>query len=652
MTWQAARLTLPIKYNYQDSMKQILSLIALTTCTAFTASAQDLAYKIPEKAFTVASIKGDQLLRLTSVDKFNNSTFGKKILEGLSKSTEKDLKSIEDLGFNLSANIYYYYQVTDSIDYTGILIPIADAGKVSNMLTRKEETVRQENGMNILERKDDKTVLAWNNQLLLLVSGRPKTYFFSDSAVAARYNIDYEYAEDQVEVAVDANTIDTAMVAEDYPETDTAEAEAEAEAEVVMETPAEVPVDAPPPPMLSDDYNEDYEGKDKYEEQARIKDSIGLVWLGSTARYLFDKKESTSSILNIPGFKRASDPAAVATFWMTDMQSIYSSFLPYTMIKYGQLMKGYGSMNARLYMDKEQMRLTSEIGLDQEKSTIYGKICDQQLNKKFLQYVNSDSIIGFMSYAYNTEAYMNELPRLLTGMYSKYDDEMMIAGEMISLLLDEKAVANVVKGDALFLLSGLNEKEVSYSSYTYDQETFEYKDTIKTKMETLPDFLCMFSSDDTGIIQRLLNYGIKKEKILLNNGIYSFEGTKTMPLNLHLQIKDGIVFLGTSITHMREIQNGTFKSNVSKEQKQLLTKNNFSFFFNPKNLGQAMPKTELGESTEKLRNLLGGAGNVYMTSAGIDNGYIGVSMIADVPKEKENALQYFLDMIEEMQQLK
>jgi hypothetical protein len=41
-----------------------------------------------------------------------------------------------------------------------------------------------------------------------------------------------------------------------------------------------------------------------------------------------------------------------------------------------------------------------------------------------------------------------------------------------------------------------------------------------------------------------------------------------------------------------------------------------------------------------------------MTSTGIKDGYVGVDMVADVPKEKANALQYFLDLIEEMGNLK
>lgn len=642
-------------------MKRLLQLVTLVSCASYTATAQDLAYKIPEKAFSVVSIKSDKLFQLCPANEFNNSTLGKKFLGELSKTANENYKSIEELGINLSSNVYYYYQVTDSINYHGLLVPLTDGSKIEGLFSKQADKIKKINGISILERPDQKTVMAWNNQMLYMAYGSLNSYFFSDSAHAAIYGIsntgyDEGYYNDNVTVdTVAYPPLDTAVIVDSA-----AIAADSAYAEGVIEAPSPVYEDTPAPPVVPDDTAAEeapVEETQAYEEQKRIKDSLTISWLTTSTQQIFDKSNTTSSILNNPGYQRSADNNAIATFWMADIQSVYSTFFPYKYFsKYGNFMRGYGNVNARLYMGKEQIRLTGEMGLDAEKSASYARICDHKLNKKFFKYIKGDSLIGFMSYSFNTEAYMNELPKLLTGSYSsygaRYEEEMMLATDLLSLMLDEKAIAKVIKGDALFLMTNVSKKQVTYQTYNYDEETFEYKDTVMTKTETLPDFLCMVSSDDTRLIEKLLQYAIRKEKIQLNNGIYSIGQTKKNPFNLHILIKDGIVFLGTSLQDISQIRDGSFKGNLDKQQKELLTKNNMALFFSPKSLGAKMPVDELKEDSEKIVKLLGGTGNVYITSAGIKDGYISMDMTADVPKEKENALKYFLDLIDDMGKLK
>ncbi|MCF6405032.1 hypothetical protein L3C95_19175 [Chitinophaga filiformis] len=645
-------------------MKRLLQLVTLVTCASYTATAQDLAYKIPEKAFSVFSVKSDQLFKLYPTAEFNNSTLGKKLLTQLSKTTDKDYKSIEDLGMNLSANVYYYYQFTDSIKYHGVLIPLADSKKIDVLFAKQADSIQKVNGVNILPRPKDKTVIAWNEQFLYLTYGSAANYFLADSANAARYGIpvlsgdDYYYydeRDDEHADAVTAPAIDTVAV-EDVPVAADTMTYPDSG---VIEVPAPAPVESVPaiPEVSSEETSAEEAGAEDmqpYRERRRMMDSVATIWLTASTQQIFEKRNTDPSILNNPGYLRSADNNAVATFWMADLQDIYSSFLPYKLLKYGNIMRGYGNVNARLYMGKENIHLTSELGLDAEKSAIYQQICDRKINKNFLKYIKSDSLIGFMSYSFNTEAYMNEMPKLLLQSYgsNRYSEEMAFAADLVSVMLDEKAIAQVVKGDALFLLTNLSRKQVTYQTYNYNEETFEYKDTVMTKTETLPDFLFMFSSDDTRLVEKLLNYGIKKEKIQLNNGIYSIAQMRKNPFTMHVLIKDGIVFLGTSLQDLTQIHDGSFKGNLDKQHKELLTKNNIALFFSPKSLGAKIPAKELDETNEKISKLLAGAGNVYLTSAGLKDGYISGDLTVDVPKGEENALKYFLNLIEEMDKIK
>jgi len=621
--------TFLIKYNYQNSMRQVLQLLTVLLFTGYTGIAQDLANKIPENALAVASIKSDQLFQLFPVGEFNNSALGHQILDGLSKRTGGNYKSIADAGINLSSTLYYYYQKTDSISYNCFLIPLSDAGKLEalfNDTTRMK--IKQLGKIKFLTTSGENLIM-WNNEMLYVAHGSVSPYFFNDSLTASRYGIrplplnDDDYNE---------IVVDSAATMEENADTSATDVTIEApeQEDTMYDT---------PPPVEETAYTR------ASKEQQTIKDSIAATWIVRYSLDILDK--SNPSILNNPAYLRSVDKDALGSFWMEDLQHIYSGYLPYNYMKYTNFLNGYGSINARLYMDKEHMRITGEMALDKDKADAYRKIYNKKLNKKFLKYIKSDSLIGFMSYAFDTQSYLEELPKIFSQSYGSFGEEIDLGGDLLSLMLDEKAIARVVKGDALILMTNLTARESTYTTYVYD-ENYERKDTVQTKMETLPDILCMFSSDDTRLIEKLLKYGISKHRVHFENNIYSLYHSTKNPFNLHILLKDGIVFMGTSLTDIEQINAGTYKGNLNKQQKDLLLKNNMTMFFSPKNLHDRMPVTETGNMSETVSKLLGNSGNVYLKSSGIKGNYISAELTADVPNNQENALKYFFSLFNDI----
>jgi hypothetical protein len=508
--------------------------------------------------------------------------------------------------------------------------------------------IKQQEEIRILA-TSGKNLIMWNNEMLYVAYGSLNTYFFNDSLTASRYGIkELSYNDGYDETIADSAAIavtdaieataDAAEVVTDATEVvvDTAATNVIMEAPESENTTEEIVYNAP---VEETEY--DIAQKIAQKEQDATKDSLAAAWMVTYALDILNK--NNPSILNNPAYLRSLDKNALGTFWMTDLQHIYGGYVPYNFLKYGNILKGYGSVNARLYMDKEHMRITGEMTLDEDKADAYRKIYNRKLNKKFLKYIKSDSLIGFMSYAFDTESYLKELPKIFSQTYGTFSEEIDLGGDLLSLMLDEKAIARVVKGDALILMTNLTPRESTYETYVYD-ENYERKDTTQTKTETLPDILCMFSSDDTHLIEKLLKYGISKHKILFANNIYSLYHSTKNPFNLHILLKDGIVFMGTSLTDIEQINAGTYKGNLSKQQKELLLKNNMTMFFSPKNLHDKMPVTEMGYMGETISKLLGNSGDVYLKSSGIKGNYISAELIADVPNNQENALKYFISL--------
>lgn len=624
-------------------MKRVLQLVSLSLFTGYAAIAQDLANKIPEKALAVASIKSDQLFRLFPIGEFNNSVFGKRLLDDFSKRTGGEYKSLEDAGINLSSTVYYYYQKTDSISYNCLLIPLSDAEKLEKLFNDTTRAKITQQGNTKVLTTEGKNLMIWNKEMLYVAFGSSVSNFFEDSLVAARYGIKPVSYEDDVEYS-DEPMVDTlaplsyeTIKGDPEMETDTTVTMEEGEEPVKADAEPEITIDSQEPTdvMIAEEPEEEESPYEKAVKlQQLVKDSIAATWMLPYALNIVNN--TNPSILNNAAYLRSQDKNAVGTFWLADLQRIYSGYLPYSLTKYGNMLRGYGSVNARLYMDKEHMRITGEMALDQDRADAYKKIYDHKLNKKFLKYIKSDSLIGFMSYAFNTEAYLQELPKIFSQTYGTFSEEIDLGGDLISLMLDEKAIAKVIKGDALILLTNVTSKETTYETYVYD-ENYERKDTIQTKTETLPDMLCMFSSDDMRLIEKLLKYGVNKHKVRFENNIYSLYHSNKNPFNLHIVMKDGIVFMGTSLTDIEQINAGTYQGNLDKQQQELLMNNNMTMFFSPKQLRNKMPASEMGESANKI---LGNSGNVYFKSSGIKGNYISMEMIADVPAEQENALKY------------
>jgi hypothetical protein len=687
----------PIKYNYLNKMKKIL--IAVSLLFSFNLiSAQDLVKKVPANAFAVATIKGDEVFKLMFVKDFNESFVGKKVLESVSKETNSNYSSIEDFGISLKKNMYYFSQVSDSITYNCFLIPIQDAGKFDTFLKGKQESIKHNGTTRTFVTADSTIIMMWNNDMMYIVNGNIRSSFFADSAHSARYGIkdikyQTEYSDsdttytDSATVAVDdaVMAVPTEVTADEIqteqPKTVKIKKQNKAtvkktqkkkttkkkatkkkvsksrKSSVKQPTEERNEMDQPIDIAMGVTDTTQSEADEKYsvyQQEIAVEDAkkrkLAFVWMTAQADRVFNTEYE--SISNNKSYNASLDEKAIAELWISSLQDVYNSIAP-EFGTYGKagLMKGYGSLNAKLFMDKQSFRISTGLELAKEQADSYKKIMNRKLNKNFLKYVNSEKAIGFMSYSIDSKAYLEEFPKLLKQTYGsilggKMDEEIELGSDLFSLLLDEEAVSKVVKGDALFVINGLNSKEVTYTTYEYDDD-YNRKEVTKTKKETLPDFLFMFSSEDTRLIEKLIKYGINKNYVSVDQNIYKIEEKKS-PIDIYFMIKNGIVFFGNSLTEMQSINSNTFNASISKTHKTLISKNNFSFLFNAKNLVGKVPEEEIGgaESVEKFNTTLSKMGNVYIKSNPIKGNVVSADISAEIPNGHENALKYLFSLIE------
>lgn len=607
-------------------MKKLSCLIML--CLSVVAVAQNTISKIPSDASIVATIKGKNLLQLMSMEEINNSFVGIEMLKEMSRKNS-DFKSLEDFGFNLGASSHYFFQANDSINYNAFIVPMKDVNKFEALVSSqgKKEIVSQ-NGVRTIQGQNESAIF-WDASALVVVDASMNNYFFQDKAVMARYGLKSESTEayDEEETIVESTEV--------YEE--------EEIEETVIES--------------TEDYNDNddnYSYYDVYDANNKIKRELSENWATLKAIQIL-KQSPNRSILKNKSYLKSLDDNAEATLWVHDFGQLYSNvlgglyFSELAGFDLGQMYANNG-LSAKLLLENDRMELSTSYRMSDQMAESYKKMTSRKLNKKFLDYVNEDRMIGYMSYAMDTKATLEEYPIILKSIYKNipyYGEEAVLGLDMFSLLLDEAAVGEVLNGDLLFLLSGISKQEVTYTTYEYNDD-YEYIEVEKTKTETIPDFLLMASTEDSSMFTKLIKYAVNKEMVTFDNGYYTFVIPKS-PLSLHFVIKDGIAFLGTSKAEMRKITTGTFDAKLSSKHKKRMLDNSTSLFVSAEQLASQLPIEEMGlDGSGKLEWFLNTSEDAYMTASKIKGNTVETKMVVGVPGSEKNALKYIFTIIDKL----
>jgi hypothetical protein len=310
----------------------------------------------------------------------------------------------------------------------------------------------------------------------------------------------------------------------------------------------------------------------------------------------------------------------------------------------------YGDLSGNLYLNTNEAKFNLDVALRGDLLEITKNISNHKINPKFFNYINEDKFIGYLSYNVDMENVLKEYPKLITNLYSSilYDktEEIKIVTEFMELLLDEKAIADLIEGDAVFLLSDITEKEVTYTDYEYD-ENYNSTEVQKTKMETVPDFMFMMTSEEVKFKNSLINYLLNKQYIKQIGGYYQITDIITeLPVGVYFANKNGIFFLTTSENDIKNIVANTYQAKMSSSLKKDIKNSQYAAYFNGKKFSS---EVKLQSFTGKMaKKLLDNATNFKITSGLKNNDKVHTELIMEVPSGKENALKYVLDLFEDL----
>jgi len=606
-------------------MNKLIVIIAFVI--SFTGIAQSLESKIPSNAKAVVEVNGDAIFDLIAVTDINSIGFIKEELLG------NDKKSIEDFGFDINKKAYYFYQATDSTQIHNLIVNLKDKSKFEALLSKRElKNKSTAAGFNIIY--DGKSITAWNDTILIL------------SVDKASYDNEYSYNDYNDEIIYEE--IEEEVIEEEEPEP---VFEDNYEIEEVEE---EIPVT-----RKTEEVEEEVEIEETVLEDYGVKLNDGL------RNNIINIINTTSrnSIITNKSYQAGKDKKAVAHFWVRNYSEMIGDLLkssmagaypygnPYGDLAFSKDMFGMEAINSNLFFNKDEVRLSSYVNISDNWIDTYKRMYNSSLSKNFLKYINEDNTLGYFSISTDTQAMLEEYPKLMSNIYGnmlpKYKEETAVVLDLIAVMLDEKAIGELITGDMLFVLNDLSEKEITYKSYTYDDD-YNSTEVTKTKKEFMPDFTVMIGSENKQLITKLLNLGTKHKVLEASTSIFKINKQMTRaPFDLFFTVKNDILFLTNSQKQVNSISKNTFKKKLGKHKK-MLKKNIFVGYLDMQKIINKIPAEQFfnGENELKLLNFVeNNVTEAYTTASKLKGNKFRTEQVMKTSGKHGNSLNLLLEMV-------
>ncbi len=650
-------------------MKSKFILLGLT-CLSFgtTVKAQDLIKQIPEDAEMIAAFHMKDIVQKANANKLNELLQKTGFFEKSGISANNDIKN---LGVDLSQTAYFYTRKTDSINFTEFIFSLNNKGQFEKLLHEAGEPNAFANGYTSIGLKAG-SMLVYNDRIARFVSATTNTTFLDNDSIASRYGIkkvDYVARPADDEDAWADTTVaamDSAAVVWDADERLAPPVAIAAEPDTIVGATEVLPpvVDIAAAAAAAADAAEMHDPSyydslyTAYEDQNRKNDSIrnGLrdKWLLNEVTRLVSGSHKS---LSIADQEKVLKNLGLIRLYVPRVEDLYRGLMPYTTslpyyymgIKLDKFKTGYQDGVLDLVQEGNVLKLKGSVGLDKDLAEMTKRMYARKPNSKFSKYL-TDKTLGFFNVNINSEAYLREMPAYMAKYYSGLlgpQQDVVEWGLMaLEIALDEKAIAEVMPGDHLVVVNGLRKFKKDYIDYTYDDD-YNATEVKKTKEETLPVFIWMFTSKDQRLIKKGLEMAVSKQVGQVHDGIYAFSKQKAKDFPMYVLLKEDLVMVSNDSLSLNDIRQNKMNAPVNKDFAKLMKQNKMSAAIDLQKLPAMLKEMGVtpGRQWEATVAQLNQYGSTAVTSKGVVGNRAEVEMSTRLPQTSDGAISYLLDQI-------
>jgi len=584
---------------------------------ALSAYSQNLQSLIPQSGTqAVVEVSGDRIFELISYADVERM---------LPPGPMGEPSSLDDFGVKADAKAYYFYHIQDNVKTHNVLFSIEDRLKASEIFAGMSASPSQEvDGMEVV--REGNMMAAWNDSYGLYTSADIPKELYTMEDLLAQKELDRQGLSD-------------------------------------------IPPPPPPPPGREDELNE-YGIIESEEESSEEMLEFELMFMNMEAPYALSDDEIISlfgkhlhmitttgrnnSIASSTAFAQGRDEESVMYFWLKNVDDFYGEVLPLDEVmgmfsdnlgNPGKIMTGMDEVTGNLSFGADEIKLNMSMGISPELQSSFELMYNSQLAPAFLDQFNADEAMAYMSFSFDMAAMLKEYPKTAEMMYGSmfpgYSEEVDIAIDLISTIIDEDAIAELITGDGLFVLHDFEEQEVSYKTVEYDAD-FNATEVEGTRMEPIPTFSVMIGSENQRIMDKAMKIAHKYE-LASDDGTYHQIPLQELdsPFDMYMAHKNGIVYLTNSKDRAQGFGAGRKNKNLGGHS-QMLRDNIFSMYVDIQGaldeVGAMIP-----DSPEKIQYWRDNYEEMYMAMPKMKDGKVDYDMVIKTSDASGNALQLLLD---------
>jgi len=642
---------------------KFFTLVSIAAFAGITVHAQELTRKIPAQAQFVVAINNKAIIEKSSIELLNKTLIKLGAFQNTANDFDNAIKNFMELDLNLDKQAYVYLTSSDSLNYTGIVLPLKADHQVNQRMFSKFKELPMDNGYERRVSEDGKTQAAWNQESLLILTGDLHSAYFQREDVAGRYGLDLGYdgsewtAEEDwttEENDIEVDTIDANELWEN--EVENADSEEVEEVQEIEEWDESEELSYDSDSSYFD--NEDLETDSLYllnqtreTKNDSIKNDLFVNWLANDFQDYLEPQNNLAQNKQI----KIRNQKTLLRIWFPNLDKLYQdalsyNFLAMTGFDIEKIKYGYKDATIDLILDQHSLKLAANVNIDQKLVNTFKALYKNKVNKKFTKYI-PENRLAYASVNISTEGYLQQLPTLISRWYAPMAGEhaelLTIAATALEIGLDEKSIGKVMKGDHVFFLNDLHKVSKEFTTYEYDDD-YNYEEITQTKEEYQPNFLWMFTSEDQRLFKKILEFAVKKQKVTLADGIYTINETNNME-SMYILFKEDIVFLTSNLDQITAIQANKFKGSSNTKVKKDILSYPFNMIINTSAIPDVFDKLEISvtDSWGQTIQDLSAYGDLQIRSNKLRKNGLSGEISIELPKKDMNALQYLLNHVTE-----